>query len=122
MNEKSGNMLCGIPETLPEELEQSLLSSEHVTIKRILSKGQCSPNDFWYDQPENEWVLVLQGEGILEFSNDEDLHLKQGAYCFIPAHKKHRVKWTAENQTTIWLAIYFSGQEEGDDFKKGAAK
>ena len=110
-NKVSGNLFSDLPESLTEELEQQLLSSEHLNIRRIVSKGHSSPIDFWYDQSDNEWVLVLQGEGILEFEKGEDLHLKQGTFCYIPAHQKHRVKWTPENQITLWLAIHFSTQE-----------
>jgi cupin 2 domain-containing protein len=89
-----------------------LLSSENISIKRIMSKGQHSPKNFWYDQPDNEWVLVLQGEAILEFENSEDVHMQQGAFCLISAHQKHRVKWTAEDQLTLWLAIHFTAQDQ----------
>ncbi|MBT5485218.1 MAG: cupin domain-containing protein [Gammaproteobacteria bacterium] len=107
-----GNVLADIPSQIPQELEQVFLENDNVLIKRIVSKGQKSPASEWYEQSDNEWVLVLQGEAILEFENGEDLHMQQGAFCFIPAQQKHRVKWTAEDEVTIWLAIHFTVQDQ----------
>jgi cupin 2 domain-containing protein len=105
------NILSGIPEVLPQELEQFLLEHEHVSIRRILSKGHSAPAQGWYEQQDNEWVLVVKGEGILEFADNSERHMHEGDYCFIPALKKHRVKWTAQQEVTIWLAIHFPVQQ-----------
>ena len=32
-----------------------------IRIERIVSRGHTSPPDFWYDQPQAEWVIVLAG-------------------------------------------------------------
>jgi cupin 2 domain-containing protein len=29
-----------------------------------------------------------------------------GDYLHIPAHLRHRVEWTAENEVTVWLAVH----------------
>jgi len=113
-----GNVLADIPSQIPRELEQVFLEKDNVLIKRIVSKGQKSPASAWYDQLDNEWVLVVQGEAILEFENGEDLHMQQGAFCFIPAQQKHRVKWTPEDQVTIWLAVHFTVQNQSLDIQK----
>jgi cupin 2 domain-containing protein len=105
------NILSGIPEALPQELEQLLLENEHLSIRRILSKGHSAPAQGWYEQQDNEWVLVLKGEGIIEFTDHSERHMQEGDYCYIPALKKHRVKWTPEQEVTIWLAIHFPGQK-----------
>ncbi len=101
------NILSAIPEALPEELEQLLLKNEHVSISRILSKGHSAPAQGWYEQKDNEWVLVLKGEGIIEFADNSERHMQAGDYQFIPARKKHRVKWTSAEEVTVWLAIHF---------------
>ena len=47
-----------------QTLHFSLLASkgEKITkIERIVSRGHASPEDFWYDQEENEWVMVVKG-------------------------------------------------------------
>ncbi len=105
------NILGGIPESLPEELEQVLAENEHVSIRRILSRGHSTPAQGWYEQQDHEWVLVLKGEGIIEFADNSECHMFEGDYCYIPALKKHRVKWTREQEVTVWLAIHFPVQE-----------
>ncbi|PIP08806.1 MAG: phosphoribosylaminoimidazole carboxylase, partial [Syntrophobacteraceae bacterium CG23_combo_of_CG06-09_8_20_14_all_50_8] len=56
-----GNVFASIPASLPEELMEILAGSEAVKIERILSRGHRSSDDFWYDQEQNEWVLLLKG-------------------------------------------------------------
>lgn len=80
---------------------------------QIVSFGNTSPTDFWYEQTEDEWVVVLSGEGEIEWVNGEKLKLKQGDSIFIPSYKKHRVSYTSKNPPCIWLAIY--GQIKMED-------
>ncbi|WP_258238986.1 MULTISPECIES: cupin domain-containing protein [Arcobacteraceae] len=84
-----------------------LLKHENVRIERIVSNGQCSPIDFWYEQEENEFVLLLKGQAILEFENKEVI-LKEGDFINIPSKQKHRVKYTSKKIPTIWLAIFYN--------------
>lgn len=107
VSERTGNLLGGIPESIPEEIEELILGAGQLTLKRILSKGQSTPEHEWYDQMENEWVLLIKGEAILAFEKEEDLYMQAGDFCFIPAHRKHRVKWTPDDHETVWLALYF---------------
>lgn len=93
--------------TVENEQFSALLARPGLRIERIVSTGQCSPDDFWYDQNEGEWVTVLQGEARLRFE-DRVLHLKAGDYVDIPPHCRHRVDWTAPDQLTIWLAVFYS--------------
>ena len=75
--------------------------------KRIVSAGHNSPEGFWYDQEEHEWVAVLKGEAKLLFEGDDEaIHMKPGDYVNIPAHRKHRVEWTSPNEPTVWLAVF----------------
>ncbi|MBU0991373.1 MAG: cupin domain-containing protein [Proteobacteria bacterium] len=102
------NIFTGIPKEIDKELFQEVLKSDHLKIERIVSNGQCSPQGFWYDQKQNEWVLVLQGSAGMLFDNQDDIIvLKAGDYLFIPSGNKHRVEWTDSNINTIWLAIFF---------------
>lgn len=100
------NLFANIPADLPDELFQTLLSSDNIRIERILSKGHHSAPDSWYDQDQNEWVLLIQGEAKVTFL-DRILHLRSGDYVNIPAHEKHRVAWTTPDIETIWLAIFY---------------
>lgn len=101
------NIFNDIPESLESEVFENLLDSHSVRIERIISKGHTSPEIGWYDQEENEWVVVLKGEGVLLFDDGTTVTLKSGDFINIPAHKKHKVTWTDPNIETIWLVIFY---------------
>ena len=101
------NLFENIPKNLEEEALEQLVKSEHISIERIISKGHQSPHSGWYDQDKNEWVIVVSGKAILSFDDGSDITLKKGDYINIPAHKKHKVKWTEPSVETIWLAIFY---------------
>ncbi len=83
-----------------------LIKNDNVRIEKIVSNGQSSPKGFWYEQKENEFVLLLEGFAILEFE-DEEVELEKGDFLNIPAFKKHRVKHTSQQEPTIWLAVFY---------------
>ena len=101
------NIFAELPKNLEEEVFEILASSETVKIERIISKGHTSPKTGWYDQAQNEWILILKGEAVLSFENHEPVRLKAGSYLNIPAHTKHRVDWTDPDHETIWLAVHY---------------
>jgi len=102
------NIFSGIPDNLPEELIEVIAERKDVRIERIVSRGHTSPDDFWYDQDTNEFVFVVSGETRLQFEGKEQLvRMKAGDYRIIPAHERHRVKWTKPDEDTIWLAVHF---------------
>ena len=104
------NLFGDLPASLPEELVEILAESPHVRIERIVSTGHASPAGFWYDQAEDEWVVVLQGEARLLFDgDDEPMLMRRGDHVLIQAHRRHRVEWTTAKQPTVWLAVSFSG-------------
>ena len=101
------NLFRDLPTSLPEELVDTLFQAENVRIERIVSTGQSSPENFWYDQPETEWVILLRGEATLQFQGKRSIRrLKLGDYVLIPPHHKHRVFSTSEKRTTVWLAVF----------------
>jgi len=103
-----GNLFEDIPAVLPEEVTETLQTHASVRIERIVSQGHTSPEGFWYDQPEHEWVLVLAGSAGLEIEGEEGVRcLKAGDYLLLPARRRHRVAWTDSAVQTIWLAIFF---------------
>ena len=102
------NIFSDIPDVLPDELIELIAEHRDVAIERIVSRGQASPPDFWYDQDKNEFVLVVSGEARLRFDgDDDDIRMKKGDYLIIPAHKRHRVEWTSPDEDTVWLAVHF---------------
>jgi len=102
-----GNLFSNLPTTLPEELVTILAENHHVRIERIVSTGHCSPEGFWYDQDEAEWVVVLKGKAKLLFEDGETVELTPGDHILIPAHRKHRVEWTTPDEPTVWLAFFY---------------
>ncbi|MDH5611228.1 MAG: cupin domain-containing protein [Gammaproteobacteria bacterium] len=101
------NIFDAIPENLEAEVFERLAEGNGVRIERIISKGHHSTDSGWYDQNNNEWVIVLQGEAILSFADEPSIKLKAGDFINISAHKKHQVEWTAPNIETIWLAVHY---------------
>jgi len=103
-----GNIWAAIPKQIPAELTEILAGSQAVRIERIISRGHCSADGFWYDQDYNEWVLLLKGKAGLMFEGENTtLELAAGDYLNIPAHVRHRVAWTAEDAETLWLAVKY---------------
>lgn len=102
------NIFADLPGATNAEVFQTLLMQSGVRIERIVSRGQKCPADFWYDQAQDEWVLLLAGQARLQFADLTMQTLSVGDYCFIPAHCKHRVDWTDPAQETLWLAIHFA--------------
>ena len=102
------NLFDAISEQADEEIFETLVQSDSVHIERIVSTGQSSPADFWYDQPTAEWVVVLKGSAQLQFKDDnEPLVMSEGDFVNIPAHKKHRVASTSREVPTVWLAVHY---------------
>ncbi len=108
MHESMGNILSALPEDFGLETFEELVHHGQLRIERIISKGHTSPADGWYDQEENEWVVVLEGAGTILFEDGESAHLAKGDYLAIPAHTRHRVVWTDPDRPTIWLAVHYS--------------
>jgi len=54
-------------------------------------------------------VILLQGQARLQLAQQPDeVSLQAGDYLHIPAHCKHRVSWTDPDQTSLWLALFFT--------------
>ncbi len=89
---------------------QDIIKDKNIRIERIVSNGQSSTEDFWYDQEQNEFVLLVEGHAILEIKEDnkiKSIELIKNEYINIKAGVKHRVKYTDINKPTIWLAIFY---------------
>ncbi len=79
----------------------TLLEHKNVKIIRIVSSD--TPDQKEYRQEEDEWVVVLEGNALLEI--DGSPHpLKRGEMVFLPAGTPHRVLKTAPG--TLWLAVH----------------
>ena len=101
------NLFDGIPVDLPEELFSVLAENKNVKIERIVSGGHASPEGFWHDQEQDEWVLLVSGSAVLTVG-DERVELIPGDHLLIPARQRHRVESTSETEKTIWLAVFLN--------------
>jgi cupin 2 domain-containing protein len=110
MKHETGNLFSEIPETIPEEIFETLLQSDFCKLERIISLGQSTPPGEWYDQAWGEWVVLLKGQAGLLFEGKEVMELNPGDYAWIAAHLRHRVEWTSPVEPTVWLVLYVRGK------------
>ena len=91
------------PEAGSEQFD-TLLQREGVCVERIASNrleyGQ------WYDQENDEWVMLVQGSAVLEYGDGQKVSLQAGTHLFIEAHRRHRVVETSED--ALWLAVHIN--------------
>jgi cupin 2 domain-containing protein len=100
------NIFDEVPQHLPQEVVQTLLRAANVRIERIISHGHASPLDFWYNQPQHEWVIVVKGAARLQFE-DGMVEMRSGDFINVPAFKKHRVESTTPDEPTVWLGVRY---------------
>ncbi len=92
----------------PNEITTTLIKTKTVRIERIVSYGQISEN--WYNQDQDEWLVLLQGNASLLYENGLEIFLSKGDSLHIPAHQKHKVTFTSANPPCIWLAIFYESE------------
>ncbi|MBV1790589.1 cupin domain-containing protein [Marinobacterium sp. D7] len=101
------NLFNELPDASGAEVFEPLAGQEGVLIERIVSQGQRSPENGWYDQPNHEWVMLLEGAARLAFEDGSEVELAPGDALDIPAHTRHRVSWTVPDKPTVWLAVHY---------------
>ena len=92
-----------LPGIREDELVDILKENENVRIERIISTGQVSD---WMIQERNEYVVLLQGNAIIEF-NDKKVEMKDGDTLLIEKKERQRVSYTSESPCCIWFCIHF---------------
>jgi cupin 2 domain-containing protein len=103
------NLLSNLPVRLAGEQVDLLLKKPGLRIERIVSTGQVSPPGFWYDQPDDEWVLLLAGAAAVAFEDEPAARtLRPGDWMEIRAHRRHRVEWTDPTEPTVWVAVHYT--------------
>ena len=105
------NIFAGISNALGGEQLLTLFENRTMKIERIVSQSYHSPEHFWYDQSEPEWVMILRGEATMEFEGGSFVEMKEGDHLIIPKHVKHRVHRTGPQ--TIWLAAHINQGDSG---------
>lgn len=102
------NIFAGLPLSTVAEQFTTLVDTPGLRVERIVSPpGHATPANEWFDQPRDEFVLVLQGRGALVFDGHPgETVLNPGDYLRLPAGVRHRVSWTDPHQPTLWLALH----------------
>jgi len=106
------NLLANLPDASAEEVFETLAEWPGIRLERIVSYGQITPEGEWYDQEQDEWVMVLAGAARLLIEDEGEMALGPGDAVFLPAHKRHRVTWTDTGQPTVWLALHVWAETE----------
>ncbi len=105
----ASNLLSSACPPRGEERVDRLADGRGWRLERIHSCEACSPPGFWYDQSEQEWVLVLRGSARLHFEDEaEPRDLCVGDSVLIAPHRRHRVITTDPDPGTLWLALFAS--------------
>ena len=85
------NIFLEIPDHIHEEIFETILTTEHFKLERIISTGQATSPGDWYDQDTDEWVILLSGSAGLLFEGDERVCvMRPGDHIHIPARRRHR--------------------------------
>jgi cupin 2 domain-containing protein len=97
--------IYNLPELpLLDELTTVLAEGKNVRIERIVSTGQISD---WYDQPETEFVVLLEGNAIIEYENNRTVAMCKGDTILIQPHERHRVSFTSSDPPCVWLCVFY---------------
>ena len=85
-----------------------LVDTPDLRLERIHSCRAASPEGFWYDQEEHEWVTLLQGSACLQFEDEAAARqLSRGDSLLIRAHRRHRLLATDPPPGSVWLALFW---------------
>jgi cupin 2 domain-containing protein len=95
------NLLTDLPDATSEEIFEPILEQPGLRLERIVSHGQVTPPGDWYDQEQDEWVMVMSGNARLVIDGEGEVTMGPGDSVFLPAHRRHRVSWTDPDQPFI---------------------
>ncbi|MDR2604341.1 MAG: cupin domain-containing protein [Desulfovibrio sp.] len=87
-----------------EFAETLLTGAGGLRLERIVTLDDTGADAVWYDQAQDEWVAVLEGEATLGFADGREAVLVRGSCIFLPKHVRHRV--LRASAPCIWLAVH----------------
>lgn len=102
-----------VPDGESGEVMESLLTRPGLLLERIVSRGCPTPAGQWYDQDQDEWVLLAVGSATLEIEGKDLVKLQAGDHLLLPAHIRHRVAQVSGD--AIWLALHLLRASETVD-------
>jgi cupin 2 domain-containing protein len=92
------------PLPLTEEATAILSENKNIRIERIISAGQISD---WYEQSETEFVILLEGNAVIEYENNKTVAMTKGETLLIAPYERHRVSFTSSDPPCIWLCVFY---------------
>lgn len=93
-----------LPDAGAGEITETLLVRQGLRLERIVSRGHPTPDGRWYDQPQDEWVMLAAGTAVLEFEDRKPVALRPGDHLLLPARLRHRVVRVSDD--AVWLALH----------------
>lgn len=99
------NIFENTEEAGEEGLFDLLQKGDHYRIERVVSVGHSSPEGLYYDQENDQWIMLVQGTATLELEG-KLVDLKAGDYLFLPKNSKHRIEKTSIEPACIWLCVF----------------
>jgi len=106
-----GSIYADLPPPGDDESFSPLAVSGPVRIERIVSHAHASPPGFWYEQADDEWVMVVNGRAVIGFDGGRRKTLAAGDWILLPAGCRHRVEET--DSPTVWLAVHMPSADTG---------
>jgi cupin 2 domain-containing protein len=106
------NVFREMPDPNEGEAFDELFVRPGLRVERIVSHGHASAPGAWYEQPQDEWVIVLAGAARVRFEDEAEAHeLRAGDCLEIEAYRRHCVDWTHPDEPTIWIAVHYGGAQ-----------
>lgn len=105
---RTGNLFSDAAPPDQGERFETLLTHRNLMIERIVSSAALPPQE--YVQPQDEWVLLMNGEAALEVAG-KPIALKSGDYLFLPAGTPHKVLRASDG--ALWLAVHLYPEDQG---------
>ncbi len=107
---KKESLLANLPTDLSQEFFKEIINTGYIRIEQIVSNGHTSPKLVWYDQDENEWVVVIKGAG--ELTNEVTLP-EADVMRFVRMDKKFIGKDATLAGPLRWICVYLEIEGDG---------
>lgn len=113
VGDRTDNLLGSSAPPAGEEVVQTLQRGPDWRLQTIHSSDAASPQGFWYDQEEHEWLVVLRGSATIRLEGPEELRdLSVGDSLYLEPHRRHRVERTDPDPGTLWLVLLWKDRPE----------
>ncbi len=96
---------CSFPPS-GEERRYLIQRALNWRLELIVSCALSNDENFWNQQPEDEWILLLRGSASMMLkSPDEVIDLSVGSHLHLIPNRPHRLLRTDSAPGTAWLAL-----------------